>query len=234
MRSVRLRHAPRRVLSRPRRFVGLAAAALGTLVTVACGTTTPPETPEQKGARATANAYLEAWEKRDYRSMCRRLSRCDVSEWPDDMDDFPVPVRDPDVGTVRSDGSHLKYTIEMPDLGSVTCAAIDESPRTAARLLNFTGEYVEWDDTLRLVERDGHWLIEKGDSGKGSNGLVRWMLAMGAFVRTAEIVEPPDPLPSALALYAVELGVSQEEIGEKAREVIDQCEAYRERVRRRP
>lgn len=212
-----------------------AVAAIVVVGSTACG---PRDSKAEAEGQLVATAYLRAWEAEDFEAMCVFAKSCEQSTtvWLETMRSFPVHVRFPEITSVKAThgGVVVRYSLEMPDIGSIVCAAARPSPRAAVALLVVTGRYVRWKDTLWLEHVDDRYLVATPESEKSaSNTLARWIQAMGVYVRA-----DPSRLPfrervsTALATYFVEFGKTPR--GDEGRDVVRraaaQCHAYYERV----
>lgn len=212
-------------------FAQLLIACLSLLIWCNCGCGTP--TPG--GSREVAESYLSAWENGDYEQMCGYLEYCGRPTWIETMEVFPIPVRDWQIEMVEVEASEaiVRYTVEMPDPGCIVGAAIDEYPWAAAVLLDWTGNWIVWEDTLRLMAEDSEWKIKSSrETAECSNRLVSFVLGVGIYLATvAPIESPADRLVSVLALYAVEFDKSEAEMEELIPVFLEQWEAYQLNLR---
>jgi hypothetical protein len=166
--------------------------------------------------------------------MCRYVDGCRERHvsWVLTMRSFPVPVTRPKIISVKEepDGVIVRYSLEMPDLGSLICAAAGPSPEKAAGLLDVTGRYVSWDDMLRMVRSESTYVV---GSKRGTDVLARFVLGIGAYVRVGpEALMFGERLTILKSVYLVQSDLSAE--NPKARKALhdaaSQCFAYIRRL----
>lgn len=211
------------------KFTLLLIVCLSVLITCNCCVPTPGE------AREVAESYLRAWENANYEEMCGYL--VEHQKLPlciEPMVAFPVPVREWQIKKmeVKASEAIVSYTVEMPDLGCIAGAAIDEYPQAAATLLKWTGMWMVWKDTLRLVKEDGEWKIESSyKTSEASNRLVSFIQGVGSYLMIVAPQSPADRLIWVFAIYAVELDKSEAEMEELIPVFLEQWEVYQENLR---
>jgi hypothetical protein len=197
-----------------------------------CGSSRRP--PHEAAAKQAASAYLAAWTRAHYEQMCTHVDGCPPRRisWVFTMQSFPVPVRRPKVISAKeeSDGVIVRYSLEMPDLGSLICAAAGPSPQRAARLLDITGRYVSWDDSLRMVRSESTYVV---GSKRGTDVLARFVLGIGAYVRVGpEKLRFGERLTILKSVYLVQSDLSAEspKAGKALHDAASQCIAYIQRL----
>jgi hypothetical protein len=227
--------------AKPRKLVFVVAIALALS---ACGGKTTPPTASERTARGVANAYLTAWSDTAYERMCSYLTDCRPSGWGTAMRSFPVLVRHPRIASVHTVGNAVvvRYSIEMPELGSIICAAVLSDAERAAIVLAHAGKYVVWKDSLRLVPRKRTHAILMGSEKVRSNTLPRVASAIGAHVLARDETQAGtqwkmsfnEQVTSLLALYLSESGipVESDEADAVIRDTAQECRSFYGRVRR--